>query len=736
MAFKFNPFTGNLDLVKDTNPAGSNTEIQFNDNGAFGSSANLTYDGTLNVKGQGTTSATDTLALTNSSDTNLFTMKDDGTFVGKNIAVEEYAGTIRIGKDTAPNATGVYYTAIGYLAGNSNTSGGYWTALGVNTGRSSATGSNWTAIGVNTGFSNTIGSDWSAFGNAAGFSNTTGAGWVAFGNYAAASNLTGSLWTAIGFEAGRFIKGTTTALEYFENSTYIGSRAKGTNGTVGTPTTNETVIGYAAEGNGSDTVTIGSSSVTANYFRGSLNSKGQGTTSATTTLALTNSSDVNLLTMNDDGTFNGLNIGIGENAGTIRIGPSAAASKTTNLNWVAIGNQAGQANTTGASWLALGVAAGTSNINGSFWTSIGYTSGLLNTTGSSWTAIGTNAGRNNTTGSAWTAIGRDAGRENLTGSSWVAIGLDAGRYITGTTTALQYYQNSTYIGTTTKGTNGTSGTPTTNETVIGYAAEGNGSNTVTIGSSAVTANYFRGSLNAKGQGTTSATTTLALTNSSDENLFTINDDGTLSGKNIAIGEKITATRIGENAGISATTGRSFTAIGADAGRDNTTGLFWTAIGYDAGTSNLTGGNWVAIGNSAALYNLSGADWSAIGYTAGLNNLTGNNWVAIGSRAGRYIKGSTAALEYFQNSTYIGSYTKGTNGTDVALTNNETVIGYFAEGNGSNTVTIGSSAVTDNYFNGDIHAQGNGKGILVTSPDGLTTKRIGIDNSGNLVITDP
>ena len=46
MAFKFNPITGNLDLVVQTPPAGSNGEIQFNDNGSFGADSNLYWDNT------------------------------------------------------------------------------------------------------------------------------------------------------------------------------------------------------------------------------------------------------------------------------------------------------------------------------------------------------------------------------------------------------------------------------------------------------------------------------------------------------------------------------------------------------------------------------------------------------------------------------------------------------------------------------------------------------------------
>jgi hypothetical protein len=47
MAYKFNPFTGNFDDVGD--PSGADTQIQFNDDGSFGASADLTWDDTGKV---------------------------------------------------------------------------------------------------------------------------------------------------------------------------------------------------------------------------------------------------------------------------------------------------------------------------------------------------------------------------------------------------------------------------------------------------------------------------------------------------------------------------------------------------------------------------------------------------------------------------------------------------------------------------------------------------------------
>ena len=57
MGYKFNPFTGTLDEVSagggGGTPGGSDTQVQFNDNGAFGGDADLTWNKTTNVLGVG-----------------------------------------------------------------------------------------------------------------------------------------------------------------------------------------------------------------------------------------------------------------------------------------------------------------------------------------------------------------------------------------------------------------------------------------------------------------------------------------------------------------------------------------------------------------------------------------------------------------------------------------------------------------------------------------------------------
>lgn len=70
----------------------------------------------LDITSGGSTSATQILRLSNSSSVNLLTINDDGSFNGKNIAVSEYTGSVRLGENAATTATGSYWTAIGYEA--------------------------------------------------------------------------------------------------------------------------------------------------------------------------------------------------------------------------------------------------------------------------------------------------------------------------------------------------------------------------------------------------------------------------------------------------------------------------------------------------------------------------------------------------------------------------------------------------------------------------------------------
>ena len=117
MAFKFNPFTGTFDEVSagggGGTPGGSDTEVQFNDGGAFGGDADFTYNKTSNL-------------LTLGGDINL---DDGGTFTTTLQTVTPTANrTISF-----PDATGT----VGLVAGSSGQL--LYNASGANAGASTLT---------------------------------------------------------------------------------------------------------------------------------------------------------------------------------------------------------------------------------------------------------------------------------------------------------------------------------------------------------------------------------------------------------------------------------------------------------------------------------------------------------------------------------------------------------------------------------------------------------------------
>ncbi|QQV89975.1 virion structural protein [Cellulophaga phage Ingeline_1] len=112
----------------------------------------------------------------------------------------------------------------------------------------------------------------------------------------------------------------------------------------------------------------------------------------------------------------------------------------------------------------------------------------------------------------------------------------------------------------------------------------------------------------------------------------------------------------------------------------------TAMGYGSLSGVIDGVQNTAIGSESAMF----------GNT--------NSVTAIGYQAGSYIEGGVLKnnLSGSSNSVFIGALTRA---KDSVSGQNQIVIGYRATGNGVNTVTIGNSSITENYFNGEILLNG-------------------------------
>ena len=235
-----------------------------------------------------------TLILGNGGNNLLHTSVNDGyynTFVGLssgNANTTGYNNTANGFQSLFSNTTGYYNTVNGAIALYSNTTGSNNTANGLGALYNNTTGSNNTANGFQSLYSNTTGSYNIANGYIALISNTTGDNNTANGSgalqsntrgynntangYAAlVSNLTGNSNTAIGYAAGKFIADGKTGNQTSNSSIYLGydTRAKTDGGA------NEIVIGASAIGNGSYSVTLGSTTITKTILQGNI---GIGTT--------------------------------------------------------------------------------------------------------------------------------------------------------------------------------------------------------------------------------------------------------------------------------------------------------------------------------------------------------------------------------------------------------------------------------------------------------------------------
>ena len=172
------------------------------------------------------------------------------------------------------NTTGSNNTANGINSLTANSGGDNNTSIGSYSLERNSTGSNNIAIGYfslnynTTAGSNTAIGNQSLFTNSTGEQNTangykslrlnTGSYNTANGTYSLEGNETGTYNTAIGQSAGSFIANGQTPNTTSDYSVYLGANTKAS----ADDAQNEVVIGYNAIGGGSNTVTLGNTSVT------------------------------------------------------------------------------------------------------------------------------------------------------------------------------------------------------------------------------------------------------------------------------------------------------------------------------------------------------------------------------------------------------------------------------------------------------------------------------------------
>ena len=254
------------------------------------------------------------------------------------------------------------------------------------------------------------------------------------------------------------------------------------------------------------------------------------------------------------------NIGIGRSAlGSSNRSAATAISGNSN---VAIGNRSGSELTTGGSNVLVGNGAGTLLTTGSRNILLGNTSGALLTTGNENFLAGHQAGALLSTGSDNTLLGPFAGLNLATGDGNTLVGSGAGLNLSGVSNSVMVGHNA--------GRSSTSGSNTFIGDNAGYFADNSGA--------------FELPLTSTG-GSNVGIGRLAL-----GNLNRPEATGGLSGSN-NIG-------VGDDTGISLTSGYSNTLIGEKAGQKITTGFSNVFIGEEVGASVVGGHNNVLIGEDA------------------------------------------------------------------------------------------------------------------------------------------
>lgn len=205
--------------------------------------------------------------------------------------------------------------------------------------------------------------------------------------------------------------------------------------------------------------------------------------------------------------------------------------------------------------------------------------------------------------------------------------------------------------------------------------------------------------------------------------------------NVAVGANTLAstTTATYNIGIgylavhSASTNGSNVGVGFEADYGST-GAANTAVGYAALTASSSSTMSAAFGYEAMI-NATASQNTAIGAEAMFGLTTGSSNTALGYQAGYKINGG-AANAASTTSVYLGAFTDALASGDT----NETVIGYNAVGNGSNTVTLGNTSVTDLYINGKTHLAAAGITGLPVNSCGAGSFVSAIDTTGTATCT--
>ena len=533
------------------------------------------------------------------------------------------------------NTSATRNTAVGWYALSSSTNNGSNTAIGAVSQRFSTGGSGNTSVGEASLFGVTTGDFNSALGQSSLGGLTDGANNVAIGYYAGAT-------------LGDGATDNTTA----DNSIYIGSTAYASqsNGQ------NEIVIGANNVGHGSNTVTLGNSSITRTILRGTVSASGD-ISGSNLYAGLDVIAQQNLKSINS----------VGDEGGEILLAKPQTNTTLTGSgvtidiyqNRLRFFEQGGAARGYFIDITGGGAGVSTNLVGGGGGTPGGSTTQIQYNNGGAFGGVPT--------------LTYDGTTLRVTGS------------FTGSLTGSLLGTASFATSASWAPSAGGSTFPFTGSAVITGSLVSTGSLTLLSGSVILNS------------GSITVTSGLITVNTNgDSRVFasTFRPTGA-NGQNIFIGHAGTT-----NSGTGASSSFN-TSVGAFALDSNTTGFFNTAFGNSALDLNTAGSQNTAVGYQALQSITTGTNNTAIGGQA-LSLVGGSQNVAIGSLAGINIAGFATA------SVYVGYNALGLNSGISDQTNNEIVIGANNTGLGSNTVVLGNSSITKTLLRGNV-------GIGITSP---------------------
>jgi hypothetical protein len=248
--------TGNLNLPDNTDIVMAENTVYF-----------LLYNGTAwNLVGSSASGSGDFVGPASSTDNAIVRFDSTTGKLGQNsgILIDDSDNITGLGS-VNDNGSGTNNNCIGTSSGSSLTTGGYNTSNGSGSLASSTTQNQNVAIGYNSQNANNGGSFNTSVGSNSLASSTTAASNACIGESSLYAITTGGQNVAVGYYSGRLITGGT-ANQTSSNSLYLGYDTRaGSDGNI-----NEVVIGHTAIGSGSNTVTIGNTSVTDTYLRGNI----------------------------------------------------------------------------------------------------------------------------------------------------------------------------------------------------------------------------------------------------------------------------------------------------------------------------------------------------------------------------------------------------------------------------------------------------------------------------------